>query len=278
MKTLLPLFLLPVLIPGGKPLHAPASYTRGPETAVTSTVSFQHGEQLTYKIYYNLNFIWVPAGEVTFRVLDEGTQYHYQAKGTTYDSYEWFFTVNDEYDSWADKNTLLPNYSERSVNEGDYHIFEKISFNQSARKTTVWRAPHRGASETVTQHTVQPPVYDVLSTLYFLRTLDFSGQQQGHSVPFRVFMDQEEFPLQMRYLGKEADKKVHGMGRYKTMKFQPEVIAGNVFSDDARMSVWVSDDQNRIPVLIESPVSVGSVKMVLKQYWGLRHAFTAKVD
>ena len=115
MKTLLPLFLLPVLIPGGKPLHAPASYTRGPETAVTSTVSFQHGEQLTYKIYYNLNFIWVPAGEVTFRVLDEGTQYHYQAKGTTYDSYEWFFTVNDEYDSWADKNTLLPNYSERSV-------------------------------------------------------------------------------------------------------------------------------------------------------------------
>jgi hypothetical protein len=62
------------------------------------------------------------------------------------------------------------------------------------------------------------------------------------------------------------------------MKFQPEIIAGNVFNEDAHMTVWVSDDQNKIPVLIESPVSVGSVKMVLKQYWGLKYDFTAKVD
>ena len=67
------------------------------------------------------------------------------------------------------------------------------------------------------------------------------------------------------------------MGRYKTLKFQPEVIAGNVFNEGSKMSVWVSDDQNRIPVLIESPVSVGSVKMVLKKYWGLKYDFEAKV-
>lgn len=244
----------------------------------TTDVSFQNGEELTYKIYYNLNFIWVPAGEVTFKVFDEGAQFHYQAKGYTYDSYEWFFTVKDDYDSWVDKNTLLPNYSERSVNEGDYHIFEKISFNQSAKKTTVWRSPKRGAAETKTEHNVQDKVYDVLSTMYFLRTVDFASQQPGHTLPFRVFMDQEEFPLKMKYIGKEARKKVHGMGRYKTLKFQPELIAGNVFKEDDKMSVWVSDDQNRIPVLIESPVSVGSVKMVLKRYWGLKYNFEAKVD
>jgi hypothetical protein len=91
-------------------------------------------------------------------------------------------------------------------------------------------------------------------------------------------MDKEEFPLRLRYVGKEPKKKVHGMGRYKTLKFQPDVIAGNVFKEDDKMSVWVSDDQNRIPVLIESPVSVGSVKMVLKRYWGLKYDFGAKVD
>ena len=246
--------------------------------AQTTDVSFQNGEELTYKIYYNLNFIWVPAGEVTFKVYDEGTQFHYKAKGYTYDSYEWFFTVNDEYDSWVDKNTLLPNYSERSVNEGDYHIFEKIAFNQSAKKTTVWRSSKRGAAETKTEHAVQDKVYDVLATMYFLRTVDFASQQPGHSLPFRVFMDQEEFPLKMNYIGREARKKVHGMGRYKTLKFQPELIAGNVFKEGDKMSVWVSDDQNRIPVLIESPVSVGSVKMVLKRYWGLKYNFEAKVD
>jgi hypothetical protein len=239
-------------------------------------LAFQHGERLTYKIYYNLNFIWVPAGEVTFQVFDEGNQLHYKAKGETYDSYEWFFTVKDEYDSWVDKNTLLPNYSERSVNEGDYHIFEKISFNQSAKKMTVWRAPKRGEKEEKTEHGVQAECHDVLSSLYNLRNFDFGSQSPGYAVPLRIFMDKEEYPLQMKYMGRDSNKKLYKMGRYKTLKFQPEVIAGNVFKEDAKMTVWVSDDANRIPLLIESPVSVGSVKMVLKEYWGLKHNFEAK--
>ncbi len=239
--------------------------------------SFQNGEKLTYKIFYNLNFIWVPAGEVTFKVFDEGNQFHYQAKGKTYNSYEWFFEVKDDYDSWVDKNSYLPNYSERSVNEGGYHIFEKISFNQSALNMTVWRSPKRGATETKTEHSVKADVHDVLSSLYALRNVDFGSQQAGYAIPFSIFMDQEEFPLRFRYMGKESRKNVHNMGRYKTLKFQPDLIAGNVFKEDAKMTVWVSDDQNRIPLLIESPVSVGSVKMVLKEYWGLKYNFDAKV-
>jgi len=243
-----------------------------------SNFTYQNEERLTYKIYYNWNFVWLAAGEVTFKVFDEGEQYHYQARGETYDSYEWFFTVKDQYDSWVSKATLLPNYSERSVNEGKYHIFEKIAFNQGAKNATVWRADKRGAAETKTEHPVKGCVHDVLSILYNLRNIDFAKQANGYTVPFSVFMDKEEYPLQLRYVGKEARKKVYGMGRYKTLKFQPDVIAGNVFKDDAKMSVWVSDDENRIPVLIESPVSVGSVKMVLKEYWGLKYDFKGKAD
>lgn len=240
--------------------------------------AFQHGERLTYKIYYNLNFIWVPAGEVTFKVFDEGTQFHYQAKGHTYDSYEWFFEVKDDYDSWVDKSSYYPNYSERSVNEGGYHIFEKISFNQSGKNMTVWRSPKRGAEETKTEHSVKDQVHDVLSSLYYLRNFDVASQSSGFAIPFRVFMDKEEFPLRLRYVGKEARKKIHNMGRYKTLKLHPDVIAGNVFTEDAKMTVWVSDDQNKIPLMIESPVSVGSVKMVIKEYWGLKYPFEAKAD
>ena len=64
---------------------------------------------------------------------------------------------------------------------------------------------------------------------------------------------------------------------FKTIKFTPEVIAGQVFDEDTEMNVWVTDDQNRIPLLIESPVAVGSVKAVLKNYKGLRYDMTAKV-
>lgn len=261
-----------VVFSAATPVSQPTSGT-APQDA-----SFQHGEELVYKIYYNWNFVWLSAGEVTFKVFDEGAQYHYQAIGRTYDSYEWFFSVKDNYDSWVDKRSLLPNYSERSVNEGKYHIFEKISFNQSNRKMTVWRADKRGAAETKTEHAVQDRVHDVLSSLYYLRNIDFGNKQPGAAEHFRIFMDKEEFPLRMRYLGREGRKKVHGMGYFKTMKFQPDVIAGNVFTEEAKMTVWVSDDLNRIPVLIESPVSVGSVKVVLKSYKGLKYDFKGHVE
>jgi Protein of unknown function (DUF3108) len=240
--------------------------------------AFQHGEELTYKIYYNWNFVWLAAGEVTFKVWDEGTQYHYQAFGKTYSSYEWFFAVDDQYESWADKSTMLPNYSERSVSEGTYHIFEKISFNQGGKKMSVWRADKRGAAEKKTEHATQNKVFDVLSSMYYLRTIDFSSKSAGANVPFSIFMDQAEYPLKMSYKGRDPKKRAHNMGRYKTLKFTPDVIAGNVFTEDTKMTVWVSDDQNRIPIQIESPVSVGSVKVVLKSYKNLKYPFEAKVQ
>lgn len=285
MKTTLFSLFSPLVLLGiiASAPHTPPEKPAPPQpptqdACLTTNNTFQNGEEITYKIYYNWNFVWLSAGEVTFKIWDEGTQYHYQAIGKTYSSYEWFFQVNDRYDSWVDKNTLLPNYSERNVEEGKYHIFEKISFNQGARNASVWRADHRGAPETKTEHPVNDCVHDVLSTLYFLRNVDFAAHQSGFKIPFRVFMDKEEFPLQMRYLGKDPRKKVHNMGRYKTLKFQPDVIAGNVFKEDAKMTVWVSDDQNRIPVLIESPVSVGSVKMTLKSYKGLKYDFGGKAE
>ncbi|MBK8555120.1 MAG: DUF3108 domain-containing protein [Lewinellaceae bacterium] len=284
MKTIKPissvLFLLLMVVTMSN-TYLPANkqlLTAPRDTAPGDAYSFQHGESITYKIYYNWNFVWLSAGEVTFNVFDEGSQYHYQAKGRTYSSYEWFFKANDDYNSWVDKNTLLPNYSERNVNEGDYHLFEKISFNQASKKATVWRAHERGKPETKTVHSVDGQVYDILSTLYYLRNIDLANKESGSAVPFRIFMDKEEYPLKMRYLGKEGNMKVHSMGRYNTLKFQPEVIAGNVFSADAKMTVWVSDDQNKIPLLIESPVSVGSVKMVLKSYKGLKYDFKAKAN
>jgi Protein of unknown function (DUF3108) len=248
------------------------------KTYSADDLPFQAGEELTYKIYYNWNFVWLSAGEVTFKVWDNGAQWHYQAFGKTYSSYEWFFVVNDQYESWVDKGTLVPNFSERSVNEGDYHIYEKIQFNQSAKKISVWRAPKRGDTETRTEHAITKQVYDVLSSLYWLRSSGFESRGTGAIERFNIFMDQAEYPLQMKYLGRNPNKKVHNMGRYKTMRFQPTVIAGNVFNEDAQMSVWVSDDRNKIPVLIESPVSVGSVKVVLKSYKNLKYPFEAKVD
>ena len=91
-------------------------------------------------------------------------------------------------------------------------------------------------------------------------------------------MDQEIYPLALKYLGPEENKKVKGVGRFNTQKFSPQLIAGDVFKEGDEMKIYVSDDENKIPVLIESPVSVGSVKAVLKSYKGLKYPMTAQVD
>jgi Protein of unknown function (DUF3108) len=53
--------------------------------------TFQGGEELVYKIYYNWNFVWLAAGEVVCRVKEDSKQYHINAQGKTYPSYEFLY-------------------------------------------------------------------------------------------------------------------------------------------------------------------------------------------
>ena len=111
-----------------------------------------------------------------------------------------------------------------------------------------------------------------------MRNLDVEGMAPGTEIPIKIFFDRESYPLNVKYMGQESNTKIKGMGRYKTHKVSPQLIAGEVFKEGDEMTIYVSDDENKIPLLIESPVSVGSVKVVLKSYKGLKHDFTAKVN
>ena len=121
-------------------------------------------------------------------------------------------------------------------------------------------------------------MHDILSVVYYARNIDYDNFDAGQTFPVKIFMDKEIHPLQVKYKGKEAKKKIKGQGSFNTIKFSPEVITGDVFEEGTEMNIWVSDDGNRIPLLIESPVSVGSVKAVLKSYSGLKHDLSAKVN
>ncbi len=239
--------------------------------------TFQEGEEITYKLYYNWNFVWLPAGEVVFKVNENDTEYHLSAYGRTYSSYEWFFKVRDYYDTYIDKETLLPNTSIRDVSEGGYKLYDKVTFDQE-NKTAV---SLRGDTEDKTvrrEFDTKECMHDILSIIYYSRNIDFNSFEAGENFPIKIFMDKEVWPLNVKYQGKDASKKIKGQGKFKTIRFSPEVISGDVFEEGTEMNVWVTDDNNRIPLLIESPVTVGSVKAVLKEYKGLRYDFTSKVD
>ncbi len=238
--------------------------------------AFKAGEEIVYKIYYNWNFVWISAGEVTFKVYDRGDVFHIAARGRTYSSYEWFFKVRDNYDSYVSKENLLPRVSIRDVHEGNYKRYDKVTFNQNANTAVSLRGKTKEDAEPEA-FSVDGCMHDVLSIVYYMRNLDFDNMSKGDEVPVKIFLDRETYPLSVKYKGTEGDTKIKGMGRFQTHKFTPQLIAGEVFKEGDEMSVYISNDKNKIPLLIESPVSVGSVKVVLKSYKGLKYDFTAKI-
>ena len=283
IKPLLILGAISALLAFNYPMHrnanSEASVANGLQDYEPCNIennSFQHGEEIVYKLYYNWNFVWLSAGEVTFRVKDLGDQYHLSAYGRTYRSYEWFFKVRDYYDTYIDKETLLPKVAVRDVQEGKYTLYDKVTFDKNRNKAISLRGKSKDRAK-ITEYPIDACMHDILSIIYYTRNLDFNTINEGSEIPIKIFMDKETWPLKVRYKGKE-EKRVRNRGKFNTFKFSPEVIVGNVFNEDTKMTVWASDDANKIPVLIESPVSVGSVKVVLKSYKGLKHDFKAKIE
>jgi hypothetical protein len=234
--------------------------------------AFGADERIVYKLYYNLNFIWIAAGEVEFRVQDVGDQYKLSALGTTYGSYEWFFKVRDYYESYIDKETLLPVLTIREIEEGNYTLYERVEYDQETGLGIGYRGKSKEeAMERPGEFSMEYCLHDVLSAIYFMRNLNLEAATPNSTYPVTVFMDRKEYPLDVRYLGKEEGKKIRGLGKFDVYELAPEVVAGDVFSEDSEMRVWASTTNSCVPLQIESPISVGTIKAVLIEHQGLIH-------
>ncbi|MCP9237373.1 DUF3108 domain-containing protein [Lewinella sp. JB7] len=239
--------------------------------------AFQAGEKIVYKLYYNWNFVWLAAGEVTFKVHDLPDEYRVTVRGRTYPSYEWFYKVTDNYESYLDKETLLPKIHIKDIHEGGYQKYDRTTFYQDEQRIVSYRGKTRDDTKPKYMD-VDPCMHDLISIIYFARNLDYKRLRKNDEIPIKIVMDQEMHPLKIRYLGAEKDVKIKGSGRYNTLRFSPQLITGELFKEGDEMKIYVSDDQNRIPLMIESPVTVGSVKAVLKSYNGLRYPMEAKIE
>ncbi len=249
---------------------------KGFDLCATENVAFIGGEEVVYKIYYNWNFVWLSAGEVTFKVEDQGSTYKLSAKGRTYSSYEWFFKVRDYYEAIVDKQTLQPIHTIRDVKEGGYSLHEEVTYSPTSHEVTSRRKRGKHPLE-VRKFNLTGCAHDILSSIYYTRNQNFEGRNKGFTFPVRVFLDREEYPLTVEYGGKVHQLEVRGQGEFKALSFIPQTIPGHVFEKGNEMKIYATDDQNHLPLLIESPVSVGSVKAVLKSYKGLRYPVTSRI-
>ncbi len=140
-----------------------------------------------------------------------------------------------------------------------------------------WTLKSRKKGNTQTKYikNVDPCGVDLLSTFYWMRTIDISAYKPGDKIPVNIAIDDEVFDLYVRYDGKEIYKTK--LGTFNCIKLKPLLLKGDVFKGGEDMTIWLTDDKNRIPVRVESDLSVGRVTCDLKSYGGLKHEFTSRV-
>lgn len=238
--------------------------------------AFQAGEKAVYTVYYKIGFVWIPAGEVTFTVEEDENYYHLQAYGRTFSSYDPFFRVRDTYKSKVDKKTLLPVKATRDINQGSYSKFSEMSFDYDKRQVKAYhgRSEDRMSTDFVD---IDRCLRDVLSIVYYTRNMDISRLRPKDIMELNVGYDEKVYDIGMKFLQREKNQRIRRAGgNFDLLKFSPAVIAGGVFNEGDEMIVWVSDDKNRLPIQIESPLKVGSVRVVLDSYENLKHPFTSK--
>jgi hypothetical protein len=113
----------------------------------------------------------------------------------------------------------------------------------------------------------------VMSTVYAARNINFTRFNMGEKIPFRMFLENEVHELYIRYLGRETIKTRYG--KFRAIKFKPLLVPGTIFNGGEQMTVWVSDDENRVPVRIESSILIGSIKVDMTGYKNLRYPLSS---
>lgn len=233
----------------------------------SETVNFMKGEKMVYQLYYNWKFVWIPAGEVAFEVFETDTTYELTVTGITYPSYDSFFKVRDYYKASVDKASMLPNYFRRDILEGNYILYDSIRFDHKKNQLTEYIANNKTEVKSEV-FDFENCTLDLVSLVYKLRNL--SNEKITNDMSLSLFFDKQHYDLDLKYLGEE-NKKVKGWGKVKSLKYTPEVIVGDIFTEYNKMNLWITNDDNRIPIMVESPIFLGTVKAVLKYYKNLSH-------
>ena len=237
------------------------------------TKAFGHGEEITYDAYYNWGFFWLHAGEVDFKVTSQKYNgrdvYHLYAYGTSFKSYDWIFKIREKYQSYVDPETLMPLWYERDVTEGTYTAFEDYKFDYQNNLIHTY-IQKRQKPAVVGTLPLTPCLFDVMTAVYYFRSVDFSKYKAGDKIPINMILDSQTYDLYIRYLGKE-EVKTRNKQKYKCIKFSVQLVEGSVFKGGEDCIIWVTDDKNKVPVIVEAKILVGSVKAILNKTKGLKY-------
>jgi hypothetical protein len=242
--------------------------------------AFISGEEIEYEVVYNWGLIWISAGKVSFAVKNSEyngrTVYQIDAYGMTYKGYDWFFKVRDHFSAFVDSSTINPLWAQRNTSEGNYSAYENYVFD-SSDKIVFMAVKSSKKPFYLDTLNYKGCIYDILSAAFHARNIDYSKMKINEKFPLWTLIDGKIYPIYIRYLGKELIE-VENKKKYSCILLSSSMLEGTIFKNGEELKIWITDDKNHVPVLVEAKILVGSVKAILKKAENLRNPFTAKVN
>lgn len=243
------------------------------DVPTTATNAFQGGEWFKFRIHYGI----FNASYATIEVNEENWEgnpvFHARGIGKTTGLARWFFKVDDYYDSYFTKDKIRPLFFIRNINEGGYKKNLTIRFDHDKKEAFVddILKKKKGTFDT------DPNIQDLISCFYYLRNqLDTSSIQKGEFIIVNLFFDESNYAFKFKYLGPDLIKTKFGL--VKSLKFRPYVQSGRVFRSSESITLWVSNDKNKIPLRLQANLRVGSITADLHEFKGLKNPFEIVVQ
>ncbi|MBW1658259.1 DUF3108 domain-containing protein [Flavobacterium quisquiliarum] len=233
--------------------------------------SFDTGEFFKFRIHYGI----VNAGYATLEIKDATISnkkvYHAVGKGYTTGMSKFFFKVEDLYESYFDKETGSPYRYVRKIDEGGYTKNQEGFFNQNENKVLVKDYKRKSEKTIVVTDNVQ----DIVSSFYFLRNHpSIDKLKSGEAITIDMFFDDEITKFKLKFIGREDITTK--FGKVSCMIFRPLVQTGRVFKEKESLTLWITDDDNKVPIRIKADLAVGSLKADLDEYKGLKSPLKVK--
>lgn len=229
--------------------------------------AFGVGERLMFSVNYG----FINAGDAVMAIPRYDTVagrrcYRVEFTVNSLESFAWVYKVEDRYLTYIDVEAIVPLKFEQHIREGTYRRDFIAEFDQSKHV----------AKTSEGEYPIPEYVHDIMSAFYFVRTVDFTGFLPGEDTVLQNFYKDKSYELVVRFLGRQELEV--GAGTFKTVVVEPLVREGGLFKSEGRIVIWLSDDERKIPVRVNTKVVIGSIDVELSSYSGLVGPLQAKTD
>ncbi|MTI33410.1 DUF3108 domain-containing protein [Xanthovirga aplysinae] len=230
---------------------------------------FSQAEMFKYRVF--LGFFG-NAGEATI-VLNPGVHdyngqscYKAEVYGKSSGLWSAFFRIRDNWGAYFDTTTLLPVKSYRNIEEGKYRKYESVDYHQDKKSLVLknFKEPTHENQKMELEQEVPFEVYDLVSGAFYLRALDYDQMQKGDTLNVKGYLDKETFSFNIIFDGRTTVKT--RIGKFKAFKLTPIMPDNKLFKGENAISVWISDDINKVPLKVKAEMFVGSVGIEITEF------------